>query len=219
MRLDDPRLAGLAAATAGLSAVVSFVEESADHRLFIAAALLEDGERPARPPQALPADLRAVRRAAVLRRGRQSCGRCRRGWASASGSAICEDFWHLTRAPAPRPRRRPDPGQRLVVARPRPGRDQRGRPRDGDLVADPDADVRPADDVVRGVLQPGRRRRVDLVLGRLRGDRPDRPGAVQRAALRRRPVRRRRAARRTSAASGWRCRCCATSGPSSRSAS
>ena len=44
MRLDDPRLAELAAATADLSAVVSFVEESADHRLFIAAALIEDGE-------------------------------------------------------------------------------------------------------------------------------------------------------------------------------
>ena len=44
MRLDDPRLADLAAATRDLSAVVSFVEESADHRLFIAAALLEDGE-------------------------------------------------------------------------------------------------------------------------------------------------------------------------------
>src|SRR4051812_40083697 len=34
MRLDDPRLAALAAATADLSAIVSFVEESADHRLF-----------------------------------------------------------------------------------------------------------------------------------------------------------------------------------------
>ena len=44
MRLDDPRLAELAAATKDLSAIVSFVEESADHRLFIAAALLEDGE-------------------------------------------------------------------------------------------------------------------------------------------------------------------------------
>src|SRR5512142_2099583 len=44
MRLDDPRLASLAAETAGLSAVVSFVEESADHRLFIAAALIEDGQ-------------------------------------------------------------------------------------------------------------------------------------------------------------------------------
>ncbi|TAM72301.1 MAG: hypothetical protein EPN50_04200, partial [Chloroflexota bacterium] len=43
MGRDDPRLAALAGATAGLSAVVSFVEESPDHRLFIAAALLEDG--------------------------------------------------------------------------------------------------------------------------------------------------------------------------------
>src|SRR6476619_5358393 len=42
MRLDDDRLGALAAATRGLSAIVSFVEESADHRLFIAAALLED---------------------------------------------------------------------------------------------------------------------------------------------------------------------------------
>src|SRR5512147_269980 len=36
-------LGGLAAAADGLSAVVSFVEESADHRLFIAAGLFEDG--------------------------------------------------------------------------------------------------------------------------------------------------------------------------------
>ncbi|TMG21270.1 MAG: hypothetical protein E6H96_13960, partial [Chloroflexi bacterium] len=43
MRLDDPRLAALAAETRDLSTVVSFVEESGDHRLFIAAALLEDG--------------------------------------------------------------------------------------------------------------------------------------------------------------------------------
>src|SRR5262245_46896691 len=43
MRIDDRRLADLAEATTDLSAVVSFVEESADHRLFIAAALLEDG--------------------------------------------------------------------------------------------------------------------------------------------------------------------------------
>ncbi|HEX6868263.1 MAG TPA: nitrilase-related carbon-nitrogen hydrolase, partial [Candidatus Limnocylindrales bacterium] len=44
MRLDDPRLTRLAEATTGLSAVVSFVEESGDHRLFIAAAFIEDGE-------------------------------------------------------------------------------------------------------------------------------------------------------------------------------
>ena len=45
MRLDDPRLADARGRDRrDLSAVVSFVEESADHRLFIAAALLEDGE-------------------------------------------------------------------------------------------------------------------------------------------------------------------------------
>jgi len=44
MRVDDPRLLALAGDTEGLSAVVGFVEESEDHRLFISAALLEDGE-------------------------------------------------------------------------------------------------------------------------------------------------------------------------------
>jgi predicted amidohydrolase len=44
MRADDPRLLSLASETAGMSAVVSFVEEADDHRLFISAALLEDGE-------------------------------------------------------------------------------------------------------------------------------------------------------------------------------
>ena len=44
MRLDDPRLASSPRRRAGMSAIVSFVEESADHRLFIAAALIEDGE-------------------------------------------------------------------------------------------------------------------------------------------------------------------------------
>ena len=70
MRRDDPRLASLAAETQGLSAVVSFVEESDDHRLFISAALLEDGARPSRPSQGLPAHLRALRRAPLLRAGR-----------------------------------------------------------------------------------------------------------------------------------------------------
>src|SRR6185436_8137016 len=41
---------------------------------------------------------------------------------------------------------RPDPDQRLVLAGTRPRRDERGRSRDRDLVADADADVRPADD-------------------------------------------------------------------------
>ena len=44
LRLNDRRLADLADTTEDLSVVVSFVEESADHRLFISAALLEDRE-------------------------------------------------------------------------------------------------------------------------------------------------------------------------------
>jgi len=44
MRIDDPRLAGLAKEADGMSAVVGFVEESDDHRLFISAALLEGGQ-------------------------------------------------------------------------------------------------------------------------------------------------------------------------------
>jgi NAD+ synthase (glutamine-hydrolysing) len=95
MRLDDPRLADLAASTAGLSAVISFVEESADHRLFIAAALFEDGE------------LRHVHRKLFLptyglfdERRFFAQGDGLRAVASrlgvGIGIGICEDFWHLT---------------------------------------------------------------------------------------------------------------------------
>ena len=95
MRLDDPRLASLAAATHGLSAVVSFVEESADHRLFIAAALLEDGE------------LRHVHRKVHLptyglfdERRFFAAGDQVRSVPSrlgvGLGLAVCEDFWHLS---------------------------------------------------------------------------------------------------------------------------
>ena len=95
MRLDDPRLAGLTAATAGLSAVVSFVEESADHRLFIAAALLEDGAvRHVHRKLFLPTyglfDERRFFAAGDLLRATPS----RLG--PGVGIAICEDFWHLT---------------------------------------------------------------------------------------------------------------------------
>ena len=95
IRLDDPRLAGLAAATEGLSVVVSFVEESADHRLFIAAALLEDG------------DIRHVHRKLFLptyglfdERRFFAAGDLLRATPSrlgvGVGLAVCEDFWHLT---------------------------------------------------------------------------------------------------------------------------
>ena len=95
MRLDDPRLAGLAAATKDLSAVVSFVEESADHRLFIAAALLEDGRiRHVHRKLFLPTyglfDERRFFAAGDLLRATPS----RLG--VGVGLAVCEDFWHLT---------------------------------------------------------------------------------------------------------------------------
>lgn len=94
MRLDDSRLAALARATRGLSAVMSFVEESGDHRLFIAAGLFEDGE------------LRHVHRKLFLptyglfdERRFFAAGDGLRAVPSRLGAgigiAICEDFWHL----------------------------------------------------------------------------------------------------------------------------
>jgi len=95
MRLDDPRLAELAAATDGLSAIVSFVEESADHRLFIAAALLEDGElrhvhrKLFLPTYGLFDERRFFAPGDLLRAVPSRLG-------VGLGVAICEDFWHLT---------------------------------------------------------------------------------------------------------------------------
>ena len=94
MRLDDPSLAALAAAARGLSAVVSFVEESADHRLFIAAALLEDGEighvhrKVYLPTYGLFDERRFFAAGDVLRAVPSRLG-------AAVGIGICEDFWHL----------------------------------------------------------------------------------------------------------------------------
>jgi len=95
MRLDDPRLARFAAATRGLSAVVSFVEESADHRLFIAAALIEDGEvRHVHRKVHLPTyglfDERRFFAAGDMVRATPS----RLG--VGVGLAVCEDFWHMS---------------------------------------------------------------------------------------------------------------------------
>lgn len=94
MRLDDPRLLDLAAATAGLSAVVSFVEESADHRLFIAAALLEDGEirhvhrKVYLPTYGLFDERRFFAAGDALRAAPSRLG-------VGVGLSVCEDFWHL----------------------------------------------------------------------------------------------------------------------------
>jgi predicted amidohydrolase len=95
MRLDDPRLTKLAASTTGLSAIVSFVEESADHRLFIAAALLEDGtlrhvhRKLFLPTYGLFDERRFFAPGDVLRAVPSRLG-------LGIGMAICEDFWHLS---------------------------------------------------------------------------------------------------------------------------
>ncbi len=95
MRLDDPRLATLTAATRGLSAVVSFVEESTDHRLFISAALLEDGEirhvhrKLFLPTYGLFDERRFFAAGDALRAVPSRLG-------FGVGLAVCEDFWHLT---------------------------------------------------------------------------------------------------------------------------
>ncbi|MFL5713795.1 MAG: nitrilase-related carbon-nitrogen hydrolase [Chloroflexota bacterium] len=94
MRLDDHRLGRLAAATRGLSAIVSFVEESADHRLFIAAALLEDGEiahvhrKLFLPTYGLFDERRFFGAGDLLRAVPSRLG-------VGVGIGICEDFWHL----------------------------------------------------------------------------------------------------------------------------
>ena len=94
MRLDDPRLAALAAVTDGCSAVVSFVEESGDHRLFIAAALLEDGKirhvhrKVHLPTYGLFDERRFFAAGDAVRAVPSRLG-------VGVGLAVCEDFWHL----------------------------------------------------------------------------------------------------------------------------
>jgi predicted amidohydrolase len=94
MRLDDPRLATLAGETQGLSAIVSFVEESGDHRLFIAAALMEDGEirhvhrKLFLPTYGLFDERRFFAPGDLLRAVPSRLG-------FGVGIGICEDFWHL----------------------------------------------------------------------------------------------------------------------------
>jgi predicted amidohydrolase len=95
MRVDDPRLLRLARVAPDASAIVSFVEESDDHRLFISAALLEGGE------------VRHVHRKVFLpnyglfdERRFFAAGSSLRAASSAKlglrlGICVCEDFWHL----------------------------------------------------------------------------------------------------------------------------
>jgi predicted amidohydrolase len=92
--LDDPRLSALAAAGRDLSVVVSFVEASPDHRLFIAAALLEEGairhvhRKLFLPTYGLFDERRFFAPGDRLRATPSRIG-------VPLGIAICEDFWHL----------------------------------------------------------------------------------------------------------------------------
>ncbi len=95
IRLDDPRLAALAAEADGMSTIVSFVEESADHRLFIAAALIESGRivhvhrKLFLPTYGLFDERRFFAPGDLLRAVPSRLG-------PGLGIAICEDFWHLS---------------------------------------------------------------------------------------------------------------------------
>ncbi len=118
MRLDDPRLGALVAETAGISAVVSFVEESADHRLFISAALLEDGRirhvhrKVHLPTYGLFDERRFFAAGDAIRAVPSRLG-------VGIGLAVCEDFWHLGTAQV----LALDGAQLLVNVSSSPGRD------------------------------------------------------------------------------------------------
>jgi predicted amidohydrolase len=94
MRRDDPRLVSLAQAAEGMSVVVGFVEESDDHRVFIAAALLEEGavrhvhRKVFLPTYGLFDERRFFAAGTELRAVPSRLG-------VRLGLAVCEDFWHL----------------------------------------------------------------------------------------------------------------------------
>ena len=94
MSLADPRLASLATETSGCSAIVSFVEEAPDRRLYIAAALLEDGairhvhRKVYLPTYGLFDERRFFAAGGVVRATPSRLG-------VPVGLAVCEDFWHL----------------------------------------------------------------------------------------------------------------------------
>lgn len=131
MRVDDPRLARLAESARGISTVVSFVEESDDHRLFIAAALLEDGAvRHVHRKVFLPTygqfDERRFFAAGSVFRATDSRLGLR------LGIGVCEDWWHLS---APNLLAL-DGAQVLVNVSSSPGRDVAVGHRDGLGTAD-----------------------------------------------------------------------------------
>ncbi len=94
MRADDERLLALAREAGNMSVVVGFVEESADHQLYISAALLEGGgvahtyRKAYLPNYGLFDERRFFGVGNVLRAVDSRLG-------VRLGLCICEDFWHL----------------------------------------------------------------------------------------------------------------------------
>ncbi|MEA2025655.1 MAG: nitrilase-related carbon-nitrogen hydrolase [Chloroflexota bacterium] len=95
IRRDDPRLLELARAAEDMSTVVSFVEESSDHKLFISAALLEAGavrhvhRKVFLPTYGLFDERRFFAPGSTIRATTSERLGLR------LGISVCEDFWHL----------------------------------------------------------------------------------------------------------------------------
>jgi predicted amidohydrolase len=94
LRADDRRLLDLGAQAGDMSVVLGFVEESADHQLYISAALFEGGElrhvyrKSYLPNYGLFDERRFFAAGTQLRAVDSSLG-------LRLGICICEDFWHL----------------------------------------------------------------------------------------------------------------------------
>jgi predicted amidohydrolase len=95
MRRNDPRLLELAAAAGDMSVVVSFVEESSDHKLYISAALLENQSirhvhrKVFLPTYGLFDERRFFAPGSTIRAASSERLDLR------LGISVCEDFWHL----------------------------------------------------------------------------------------------------------------------------
>ena len=95
MRRNDPRLLELAQAAGDMSVVVSFVEESSDHKLFISAALLENQavrhvhRKVFLPTYGLFDERRFFAPGSTIRAATSERLDLR------LGISVCEDFWHL----------------------------------------------------------------------------------------------------------------------------
>jgi predicted amidohydrolase len=94
MAADDERLAELASAAGEMSTVVGFVEEGADHRLFISAALLEGGAVASVTRKAFLPNYGMFDERRFFAPGeRVEAVDSRLGLRL--GICICEDFWHM----------------------------------------------------------------------------------------------------------------------------